>query len=212
MDQIRKIIREQIESALAIKGQDFGRILKDQIDYLKDFELVGYKTFEDKEAWRFYGKHGFAIFDIFIVNNNDSWRLIIKMKDDSTHFSKIMGKKEIGPISGLEEFIDQTKSNLNNNLLIGPDVFNDEIDENKEKIVEKLLADLLAKEHILNTVTSPNLDRLKNICLKFNDISQEKSIEKIIEILADEFNGIDTLILALQDTEKIDFYDKLKKF
>ena len=212
MSYLRQIIREQIEAAISLKGPGFADELKSSIPYLEKIEFVKHNHNNGKEGWEFFGNKGYAVFHVFVIHENDTWKIVISIKDNSTEFSPNAGSKVIGPESGYNEFIQKIKNGLENNLIIGSNVFNDDINDSKEKMAEKLLHDLANKESELAATESPNMDHLKSIFVKYKEISQRRPMDKVIEILSNEFKGIDGLILALQDAEKIDFYNKLKEF
>lgn len=212
MNYLRQIIREQIEAAIALKGPGFAENLKDRISYLKEFEFIKHNNNDNKEGWEFFGNNGYAVFHVFVIHENDNWRIVLKIKDNSTDFSPEVAKHEIGPERGFDEFVNKIKNALENNLVMGSDVFKDNMDDSKEEMVEKLLQDLAAKETELGTTESPNMDKLKAILTKYKDICQRRPADKAIEVLINDFNGIDNLIYALQDAEKINFYNKLKEF
>lgn len=213
MSLIRKIIREQIEALVNLRGSEFNKTLQNEIQYLEELEFVNYKHGSKKEAWVFHGKKGIAVFKVAIIHlGSDNWEAFVSIKDDATDFSKKIGKKEMGPFDSLEEMVKHLNDKLSGDLLWGIDMYKDDINQSKENIIKDYLQKPLNKEEELMAIENPNLDRLKKVFIKFKKLKERKSIDSIIEILANDFKDHDNLIWILQDTDKIGFYKKLKKF
>lgn len=205
--ELRKLIREIIEDAMDLRGEKFNKNLQDKIDFLKGFQFKEYKENGEKEAWKFYKYEGETVFSAIIIKEGpDLWKFKLNINGKLNKG----GLKEIGPMNGFLSFSYEIDKCLENNPILNPENFNDDLEDDKIKIIQKFIHELKHKAKILRIINSENLNDLKDI-YNFIESKPEMAMEKIIDILEDQYENLDNLLLVLQKVEKIDFYKKMEE-
>lgn len=214
-NSLKKLISESVGEVFANQAQLSGS-LKEDLNFLKDYDLLGSKMVNGAKTWKFefktsdnsYVSHAFFV---QYPDGSCKMRLEVDWKVSTKHNTAGAGKDFVmayGPYENYSTMVSELNRTLTNNPMIGTGLYNDNNDQMLDREIMELLNRLKNKIGEIRQLNHPSLKAMVDIYEAIKDIPDNE----LPHFCADNFKGWllkQGVIYKLQDLDKIPYYQSL---
>lgn len=208
------ILVNNIDKFTNKKAQNIANIIKKFSSFLKDFSYVGFSQVKDTNFWHFSHKFPEYTFKITFAEKNEKWKakIFVYWKKRTKDMTAGAGKDfefKFGPYNLFSELIIDMKRKIENNPIMGQQLYDDDYQFNMDKEAIPLMIALKKSKDKLFSVENDFFDDLKKIYNKIKNIPEDKWLDYCRIKNKSEADKQDFL-LDLQKLHKLDYYVEMK--
>lgn len=208
---LRKLVSEVINADSA------GSKLQDDIGFLKDYKLVKSRVIDDAQTWKFEFKtddNSYVSYAFFVMYPDGrckmkletDWKVTTK---DNTSGAGRDFSMAYGPFDNYDEMVSELNRKLNNNPLVGPELYFDNNDQMLDREIVNLFKKIKEKIGEIRELNHPALNTLVQMYDAIKDIPDEE----LAKFSDENFKGWllkQGVIYKMQDVDKLPYYKSLK--
>ncbi len=197
------------------KANNIAKIIKRFCSFLKDFSYTGFSENNGMIQWGFSHKFPDYIFKIIFAEKNDNWsaKIFVYWKKETKEITMGVGKDfdyKIGPFNSFSDLIIDVKRKIENNPIMGYQLYDDDYQLNLDKESLPLMILLKNSGKELFSIKDSFFDDLKKTYKKIKDIPDEKLLH-YCEIHNESEADKQDFLLDLQKIHKLDYYFEMIK-
>ena len=197
------------------RASSIAKIIKKYSSFLKDFSYDGFYEKQGTNYWRFSYKFPEYIFKITFAEKDEKWKAKVfvywkKMTKDMTSGAGKDFEFKFGPYNQFSDLVVDIKRKIENNPVMGHQLFDDDFQFNMDKEAIPLMKALKKSKDKLFSVENEFFDDLKKIYNIIKNIPENKWLS-----YCKMYNKTDAdkqdFLLDLQKLNKLDYYIEMKK-
>lgn len=206
---------KEIDSFAQEKANSLAKIIKKYSSFLKDFSYTGFFEKKGTNYWHFSLKYPDYTFKIIFAEKDEKWKakIFVYWKKSTKELTSGAGKDfdyTIGPHKFFSNLIIDMKRKIENNPIMGYQLYDDDFEFNMDKEAFPLMIFLKKSKDKLFSIENVFFDDLKKIYKKIKNIPNDKLLDFCRIHNKTEADKQDFL-LDLQKLNKLEYYLEMKK-